>query len=58
MVERMKRSYHIDWFPEDGAQYPVRVFLYKDEVMVTLDTSGGFPSQERIPSGNEQGAAD
>ena len=40
MVERMKRSYHIDWFPEDGAQYPVRVFLYKDEVMVTLDTSG------------------
>ena len=23
-----------------GAQYPVRVFLYKDEVMVTLDTSG------------------
>ena len=26
MVERMKRSYHIDWFPEDGAQYPVRVF--------------------------------
>ena len=40
MVERMKRSYHIDWFPEDGAMYPVRVFLYKDEVMVTLDTSG------------------
>ena len=40
MVERMKRSYHIDWFPEDGAQYPVRVFLYTDEVMVTLDTSG------------------
>ena len=27
MVERMKRSYHLDWFPEDGASYPVRVFL-------------------------------
>lgn len=46
MVERMKRSYHIDWFPEDGAQYPVRVFLYKDEVMVTLDTSGDSFTRE------------
>ena len=40
MVERMKQSYHLDWFPEDGAPYPVRIFLLKDEVMVTLDTSG------------------
>ena len=40
MVERLKQSYDIEWFPEDGAPYPVRVFLNKDEVMVTLDTSG------------------
>ena len=40
MVERMKGSYKVDWFPEDGAAYPVRIFLLKDEVMVTLDTSG------------------
>ena len=40
MVERMKQSYHLDWFPEDGASYPVRIFLLKDEVMVTIDTSG------------------
>jgi putative N6-adenine-specific DNA methylase len=40
MVERMKQSYHVNWFPEDGAPYPVRIFLLKDEVMVTLDTSG------------------
>lgn len=40
MVERMKQSYHIDWFPEDGASYPVRIFLLKDEVTVTIDTSG------------------
>lgn len=40
MVERMKQSYHLEWFPEDGASYPVRIFLLKDEVMVTLDTSG------------------
>lgn len=40
MVERMKQSYHLNWFPEDGAAYPVRIFLLKDEVMVTIDTSG------------------
>lgn len=40
MVERMKQSYHLDWFPENGAPYPVRIFLLKDEVVVTLDTSG------------------
>lgn len=40
MVERMKQRYHVDWFSEDGASYPVRIFLLKDEVMVTLDTSG------------------
>lgn len=40
MVERMKQEYHVEWFPEDGAPYPVRIFLMKDEVTVTLDTSG------------------
>lgn len=40
MVERMKGVYHKDWFEEDGASYPVRIFLLKDEVTVTLDTSG------------------
>lgn len=40
VVERLKREYEVEWFPEDGAAYPIRVFLLKDEVMVTLDTSG------------------
>lgn len=40
MVERLKNSYNLEWFPEDGAQYPLRIFIHKDEVMVTLDTSG------------------
>jgi putative N6-adenine-specific DNA methylase len=40
MVERMKQSYDINWFEENGAPYPVRIFLLKDEVMVTLDTTG------------------
>ena len=40
MVERLKQEYHLDWFSEEGASYPVRIFLLKDEVMVTLDTTG------------------
>lgn len=40
MVERMKQSCRREWFPEDGAAYPVRIFLLKDEVTVALDTSG------------------
>lgn len=40
MVERMKKKYHIQWFQETGASYPVRIFLLKDEVTVGLDTSG------------------
>ncbi len=40
MVERLKKEYKVNWFAEDGAPYPVRIFLLKDEVMVTLDTSG------------------
>lgn len=40
MVERLKKEYEVNWFEENGAPYPVRIFLLKDEVMVTLDTSG------------------
>lgn len=40
MVNRMKEHYHVDWFEEDGASYPVRVFLMKDMVTVAIDTSG------------------
>ncbi len=40
MVERLKQKYKQEWFKEDGAPYPVRVFLFKDEVTVALDTSG------------------
>lgn len=40
MVERLKKEYQVDWFSETGAAYPVRIFLLKDEVTVTLDTSG------------------
>ena len=40
MVECMKEKYHIEWFPEDGDDYPIRVFIMKDMVTVGLDTSG------------------
>lgn len=40
MVERMKQHYNINWFEENGAAYPVRVFILKDEVTICFDTSG------------------
>ena len=40
MVERMRKAFRTDFFPETGEIFPVRVFLLKDEVTVALDTTG------------------
>lgn len=40
MVERLKETYKVNWFPESGESFPIRVFLMKDEVVVGLDTTG------------------
>ena len=40
MVDRLASVYHQTTFSEHGAKYPFRVSLYKDEVLVCLDTSG------------------
>ena len=40
MVESMSSTYHINRFTEDGEDYPVRIFIKKDEVTVGLDTTG------------------
>jgi len=40
MVEKLKETYHVNWFAEDGDSFPVRVFLLKDEVTVGLDSTG------------------
>ncbi len=40
MVERLKMVYGLTWFPETGAEYPVRISFMKDEALVCLDTSG------------------
>lgn len=40
IVERLKEHYRIRWFEENGASYPLRLFLMKDEVTAAIDTSG------------------
>ncbi len=40
MVDRMKVGHQVKEVPETGVSYPVRVSLYKDQVTVSLDTTG------------------
>lgn len=40
IVERLKTVYHRERFEETGAEYPIRVSILKDEVLIGLDTSG------------------
>lgn len=40
MVDRLKKKYNVNWFPEDGASFPLRITIMKDVVTVGLDTSG------------------
>ena len=39
MVRRMQQKYQVEWFAEDGAAYPVRVFMKKDSLTVGIDTA-------------------
>lgn len=40
IVERLKQKYHVNWFSEQGCEYPIRVTIMKDIVTVSLDTTG------------------
>ena len=40
IVERLKGVYSLQWFPETGAEYPIRISFMKDEAVVCLDTTG------------------
>ncbi|MGN0400505.1 MAG: class I SAM-dependent RNA methyltransferase [Blautia sp.] len=40
MVERLKSVYHVEWFEEDGPEFPVRVAFMKDVATIGIDTSG------------------
>ncbi|GIO62600.1 THUMP domain-containing class I SAM-dependent RNA methyltransferase [Paenibacillus cineris] len=40
IVEKLKQSYHTDWFQENGPRYVIEVNLLKDVALLTLDTTG------------------
>lgn len=40
IVERLKSVYNVEWFSEDGNDYPIRVSILKDQVVIGLDTTG------------------
>lgn len=40
IVESLKRAYKTEWFDERGPQFKVRVSLVRDEVTISLDSSG------------------
>jgi putative N6-adenine-specific DNA methylase len=40
IVEKLKLSYHTDWFPENGPRYVIEVILLNDIALITLDTTG------------------
>jgi putative N6-adenine-specific DNA methylase len=40
VVESMKKTYNEEWFEEDGPVYKIEVALLKDQVTLTIDTSG------------------
>ncbi len=40
MVDEMSGKYGLTTFPEDGDEYPLRVFINKDRVTIGLDTTG------------------
>ncbi len=40
IVERLKGIYHVNWFEEDGASFPIRVSFMKDVATIGIDTSG------------------
>jgi putative N6-adenine-specific DNA methylase len=40
VVEKLKQTYPITWFPKTGAKYRIEVALLKDVALITLDTTG------------------
>jgi putative N6-adenine-specific DNA methylase len=54
VVERLKLSHAIEWFPETGPRYSIMVTILKDIVTVLLDTSGdGLHKRGYREKGNE-----
>ena len=40
VVEKLKQSYRMDWFPEDGAKVQIQFSMMKDRASIYLDTTG------------------
>ncbi len=40
IVERLKSVYSLSWFEESEEDYPIRVFIKKDQVSIGIDTTG------------------
>ncbi len=40
VVERLKKTYKLEWFPESGPRYRIEVGMLNDEATLTLDTTG------------------
>ncbi|MFZ4452468.1 THUMP domain-containing class I SAM-dependent RNA methyltransferase [Salibacterium aidingense] len=40
VVERLKQTYHKEWFAESGGVYKIEIALHKDTAVLTIDTSG------------------
>ena len=40
VVERLKKTYRVDWFKETGPVHQIQFLIMKDKVSVMLDTSG------------------
>lgn len=40
IVEKLKETYHTEWFPEDGPRYVIEIIMLKDQALLTLDTTG------------------
>ncbi|WP_433943731.1 THUMP domain-containing class I SAM-dependent RNA methyltransferase [Paenibacillus sp. SN-8-1] len=40
IVEKLKETYHTEWFQENGPRYVIEVNLLNDKALLTLDTTG------------------
>jgi len=40
IVESMKKTYNLDWFEEDGAEFEIKVQILKNKVTLMIDTTG------------------
>ena len=54
VVERLKKVYGVGWFEETEGNYPIHIQILKDEVVLSIDTSGsGLNKRGYRQYGNE-----